>query len=133
VSLDANPSIRDTRPATAAGLVAIDHVQLAMPAGGEDDARSFYADVLGLAEVTKPPVLAARGGCWFGTGAVKLHLGVEADFHPARKAHPALVVRALREFVDARGLAVRWSDEIPGTDRCYVDDPFGNRIELIDG
>jgi catechol 2,3-dioxygenase-like lactoylglutathione lyase family enzyme len=118
---------------TATGLVGIDHVQLAMPAGGEDVARAFYGGVLGLAEVPKPPVLAARGGCWFENGAVKVHLGVEADFRPAQKAHPALVVRALREFVVRRGLDVRWSEEIPGTTRCYVDDPFGNRIELVDG
>jgi hypothetical protein len=112
-------------------LIAIDHVQLAMPAGGEDLARSFYMGVLGLTEMPKPPVLAARGGCWFEAGAVRVHLGVETPFHPARKAHPAFVVRQLEDFVAARGLTVRWSDEIPGTVRCHLDDPFGNRIELI--
>ena len=114
-------------------LIGVDHVQLAMPAGGEDDARAFYAGVLGLTEQTKPPLLAARGGCWFEDGPVRLHLGVEDDFRPARKAHPALLVRALRAFVDEHDLDVRWSDEIPGTVRCHVDDPFGNRIELVDG
>ncbi len=113
-------------------LIAVDHVQLAMPAGGEDAARAFYAGVLGLTEQTKPPLLAARGGCWFEDGPVKLHLGVEDDFRPARKAHPALLVRALRAFVESHDLDVRWSDEIPGTVRCHVDDPFGNRLELID-
>ncbi len=132
-----NPATSDNGPETTItappGLVRIDHVQLAMPAGAEDVARSFYAGLLGLAEVEKPAILAARGGCWFEHGVVKLHLGVEADFRPARKAHPAVVVHRLRAFVDARDLTVRWSDEIPGVDRCYVDDPFGNRIELIDG
>jgi catechol 2,3-dioxygenase-like lactoylglutathione lyase family enzyme len=124
-------SERSSHAGVTAGPVAIDHVQLAMPPGGEDAARRFYGGVLGLAEVAKPAVLAARGGCWFGDGAVKLHLGVEADFRPAQKAHPAVVVRGLREFVEQRGLVVRWSEEIPGTTRCYVDDPFGNRIELV--
>src|ERR1700712_3467976 len=103
-----------------------------MPSGAEDEARAFYAGVLGLDEQPKPPALAARGGCWFETGAVKLHLGVEADFRPARKAHPAILVDGLRAFVDERGLDVRWSDEIPGVDRCHLDDPFGNRLELVE-
>lgn len=112
--------------------MAIDHVQLAMPAGREDDARTFYVDRLGFIENPKPPVLAARGGCWFQFGEVQVHLGVEADFRPARKAHPALLVAGLDGLVTTAGLAPRWSDEIPGTRRCYVDDPFGNRLELID-
>ena len=119
----------ETSPPT---WVAIDHVQLAMPIGGEGLARQFYVSVLGLVEVPKPPVLAARGGCWFEAGPVRLHLGAEAGFVPARKAHPALVVRDLGEFVESRGLAATWSDEIPGTVRCHIDDPFGNRIELIE-
>jgi catechol 2,3-dioxygenase-like lactoylglutathione lyase family enzyme len=113
-------------------VIAIDHVQLAMPAGGEPLAREFYVGTFGLVEVAKPPVLAARGGCWFERDAVKLHLGIEDDFRPARKAHPALAVLGLEAFVAARGLTVTWSHEIPGVLRCYVDDPFGNRIELID-
>ena len=110
----------------------IDHVQVAIPVGAEDEARSFYADVLGLTEVPKPPILAARGGAWFEAGGTVVHVGVEAEFAPARKAHPALLVEGLRAFVDRTGLDVRWSDEIPGTVRCHVDDPFGNRIELVE-
>lgn len=110
----------------------IDHVQLAIPVGGEDRARAFYADVLGLVEIPKPPVLAARGGAWFAAGSTVVHVGAETDFRPARKAHPALLIDGLRAFVDAARLDVRWSDEIPGTVRCHLDDPFGNRIELIE-
>ncbi|MEO6653557.1 MAG: glyoxalase [Ilumatobacteraceae bacterium] len=110
----------------------IDHVQVAIPIGGEDAARSFYVDGLGLTEVPKPASLAARGGAWFEAGSTRLHVGVEADFVPARKAHPALLLAGLEAFVEAAGLDVRWSDEIPGTVRCHVDDPFGNRIELIE-
>lgn len=112
--------------------VGIDHVQLAIPVGGEDAARAFYAGVLGLQELPKPPILAARGGAWFHAGTVEIHVGVERDFVPARKAHPALLVDDLRGFVESAGLDARWSEEIPGTVRCHVDDPFGNRIELID-
>lgn len=112
--------------------VAIDHVQLAMPVGGETVARQFYVDVLGFVEMPKPPVLATRGGCWFESGAVKLHLGAEAEFVPARKAHPALLLRGLREFVASQRLVAAWNDEIVGTVRCHIDDPFGNRIELIE-
>ena len=115
-------------------IVAIDHVQLAMPPGGEDRARAFYTGLLGLPEVAKPPVLAARGGCWFESGAVKLHLGAEGEFRPARKAHPALLVddlAALADVLERAGVAVRPDTEIPGVARCHVDDPFGNRIELI--
>jgi catechol 2,3-dioxygenase-like lactoylglutathione lyase family enzyme len=122
-------------------VVALDHVQLAMPALGEDLAEAFYSGVLGLDRLPKPPALAARGGCWFGRlgrggrGGVQVHLGVEADFRPARKAHPALRVSGLAELVaaiEASGHAFRWDDEQPGVRRGYVDDPFGNRIELID-
>lgn len=119
----------DERPAR---WRAIDHVQLAIPEGGEDVARRFYVGTLGFVEVPKPPVMAARGGCWFVAGDVQLHVGVDADFRPARKAHPALVVAGLAELVDEAGLEIAWSDEIPGTARGFVHDPFGNRIELID-
>jgi catechol 2,3-dioxygenase-like lactoylglutathione lyase family enzyme len=112
--------------------VSIDHVQIAMPVGGEPIAREFYAGVLGLTEVPKPPVMAARGGCWFEAGPVVLHLGAEAAFVPAKKAHPALRLHGLREFIEAAGLHATWSDEITGTVRCHIDDPFGNRIELIE-
>lgn len=116
-------------------LRAIEHVQLAMPPGGEDLARRFYVGLLGLEERQKPPALAVRGGCWFENGAVKLHLGVEADFRPARKAHPALLVDgldALAERLRAAGCTVRDDELLEGYDRIYIDDPFGNRIELME-
>ncbi len=117
-------------------LSAIDHVQLAMPAGEEAKARAFYVGVLGLAEVPKPPVLAARGGCWFERGPVRLHLGVEKDFRPAKKAHPALLVSDYDRFLErlsSAGVEVTPDDNIDGVRRCYIHDPFGNRIELIAG
>ena len=97
----------DDKPRRWTASVGIDHVQLAMPAGQEDVARRFYTGVLGIPEVPKPPVLAARGGCWFEAGAVRVHLGVEDDFRPARKAHPALVVADLRSFVERPGSTSR--------------------------
>jgi catechol 2,3-dioxygenase-like lactoylglutathione lyase family enzyme len=113
----------------------IDHVQLAMPKGREDEARRFYAGVLGLPEQPKPPNLAARGGCWFGTEGIVLHLGVEDGFRPARKAHPALLVEDLPALVrrlDEAGVEVMRDEPLPGHDRVYVADPFGNRIELLE-
>jgi catechol 2,3-dioxygenase-like lactoylglutathione lyase family enzyme len=113
----------------------LDHVQLAMPAGGEDRARAFYHGALGIPEVAKPPELAKRGGCWFEHGELKIHLGVEADFRPARKAHPALVVEdlgALVEHLRAQGCTVRDDEPLERYHRVYVDDPFGNRIELME-
>jgi catechol 2,3-dioxygenase-like lactoylglutathione lyase family enzyme len=115
-------------------VIAIDHVQLAMPPGREEDARRFYSGLLGLPERTKPPALAARGGAWFESGAVKIHLGVEAEFRAARKAHPALLVldlRALVAVLRAGGHAITEDEPVEGRERVYVDDPFGNRIELI--
>ena len=116
-------------------VTAIDHVQLAMPAGGEDAARSFYAGLLGLAEVPKPPNLAKRGGCWFEGDRVKVHLGVEQDFRPARKAHPALLVAdlpALAARLAAAGVELVDDEPLEGYERVYVHDPFGNRIELLE-
>ncbi len=116
-------------------LIFLDHVQLAMPRGKEQVAADFYERILGLERREKPPALAARGGCWFSNGSVTLHLGVEEDFRPARKAHPAVVVDDLDGLCDALaagGHRVRFDEEIPGTRRCYVDDPFGNRLELIE-
>ena len=105
-----------------------------MPPGAEDEARAFYRGVLGFAEIPKPVALAARGGCWFEAGTVQLHLGAEADFRPARKAHPALVVVGLDELeveLRAAGYDVRPADDVPGVRRAFVADPFGNRIELV--
>lgn len=113
----------------------LDHVQLAMPAGREADARAFYQGALGIAEVKKPANLAKRGGCWFERGALKIHLGVEADFRPARKAHPALIVEDLASLSAAlakAGYPVRSDEPLEGYTRLYVDDPFGNRIELME-
>jgi catechol 2,3-dioxygenase-like lactoylglutathione lyase family enzyme len=115
-------------------IVALDHIQLAMPAGGEDEARAFYADVLGLAEQVKPANLAKRGGVWFASGDLKVHLGVEADFRPARKAHPAFRVEnlaRLRARCVAAGFATIDDEPLPGYERFYVHDPFGNRIECL--
>ncbi len=115
-------------------IIGIDHVQLAMPPGREEEARAFYAALLGIPEKTKPPELAKRGGAWFENGAVKLHLGVEADFRPARKAHPALVVRGLRSLIGRlREAGVHVVDDpLSGYERVYVADPFGNRLELME-
>ena len=116
-------------------IYSIDHVQLAMPAGEEASARKFYGGLLGLAEIPKPPVLAKRGGLWFELGPVKIHLGVEADFRAAKKAHPALLLRGLNELsqraTDA-GYKVTPDFELEGCDRAYIEDPFGNRIEFIE-
>ena len=114
---------------------AIDHVQLAMPAGEEAKAIAFYEGLLGLSNVPKPAHLAARGGCWFEDGTVKVHLGVEGDFRPARKAHPALLVDdldALTTRLSTSGAVVRDGDGVDGFVQRYVDDPFGNRIELLE-
>ena len=116
-------------------VLQIDHVQLAMPAGGEYRARGFYGEVLGMKEIPKPQALASRGGCWFSSGAAQVHLGVEEDFRPAKKAHPALVVEGLEEILarcEAAGLPSRPDAEIDGRRRVHVSDPFGNRLELIE-
>ena len=119
---------------TEARFTAIDHVQLAMPAGAEEAARRFYVGVLGMIEVPKPHELAKRGGCWFQSGTVQVHLGVESDFRPAKKAHPALRCRNYEACISrlrTAGVYVREVDDIPGVRRCHIHDPFGNRIELI--
>ena len=116
-------------------IVAIEHVQLAMPPGLEQAAREFYQGLLGIPEVPKPPELAKRGGAWFESGPLKVHLGVENDFRPARKAHPAFIVEGLRELattLQRAGYHV-WKDQpLEGYDRLYADDSFGNRIELME-
>ena len=116
-------------------LLQLDHIQLAMPQGEEDAARGFYAALLGLEEVEKPANLKRRGGCWFEKGAIKIHLGVDEDFRPARKAHPAFLVHDLSRLVarlEEAGIAARHDEPLPGYVRVYVDDPFGNRIELME-
>ena len=113
----------------------IDHILIAMPAGREEEARAFYGGVLGMSEKVKPPVLAARGGCWFTTGALDVHLGVEKNFIPARKAHPAFIVDDLAGMIEKAaksGYNVTADEPLEGCDRRHVDDPFGNRIELIE-
>lgn len=119
---------------TAAWLPALHHLQLAMPPDREAEARAFYGDLVGLRELTKPPHLAARGGCWFALGGRELHLGVEQEFRPARKAHPALQVAdldALRARLAAAGVALRDDESLTGYRRFYADDPFGNRVEFL--
>ncbi len=115
-------------------LVRFDHVQLAMPAGGEEEARLFYAGLLGLKEVAKPEELASRGGCWFTSGDLNMHLGVEEDFRAAKKAHPAIVVADLESLTAALERAGVEVEAVPldGYRRVYVADPFGNRIELLE-
>ena len=116
-------------------VLGLDHVQLAMPAGQEASARAFYVGVIGLSEEPKPPNLAARGGVWFRAGTLRLHLGIDKDFHAARKAHPAILVRGLSELA-ARcreaGFPPVTDEPLDGFDRIYVSDPFGNRIEFLE-
>jgi catechol 2,3-dioxygenase-like lactoylglutathione lyase family enzyme len=115
-------------------ITGYDHVQVAIPAGSEPVARAFYGRLLGMVERPKPPVLAARGGCWFASGSAVLHLGVEAPFVPAAKAHPAFVVDdvdALAAGLTSAGHPVSWADgKIPEVRRFHTRDPFGNRLEF---
>jgi catechol 2,3-dioxygenase-like lactoylglutathione lyase family enzyme len=116
-------------------LRGLDHIQLAMPKGEEEKARAFYGGLLGIPEVTKPANLAPRGGCWFESGQLKVHLGVDPHFVPARKAHPAFVVEGLTELIEIlrqAGCKVTEDQPLKGYNRKYVDDPFGNRIELME-
>ena len=113
---------------------AIHHVQLAMPPGREDEARAFYVGVLGFSEVPKPSNLVTRGGLWLTSGDADVHLGVEQDFRPAKKAHPALLVDdldSIRRLCEASGSMLTIDEPLEGYDRAYVADPFGNRIELL--
>jgi catechol 2,3-dioxygenase-like lactoylglutathione lyase family enzyme len=115
-------------------LFALDHVQIAIPAGSEQEALGFYVGVLGFAEVERPASLAGRGGCWLEAGAAKLHLGVDPAFHPAAKAHPAFLVEDVAELerrVVAAGFRTQRDVPLPGYDRVHVFDPFGNRVELM--
>ncbi len=119
-------------------ILRVDHVQVAMPAGGdaEREARSFFVNLLGFREIPKPPELAKRGGVWFASGSVQLHLGVEEDFRAARKAHPAFIVDNLDELIETIKLAGYETDTsqppLAGYKRAHIFDPFGNRIELME-
>ncbi|KQX83075.1 VOC family protein [Streptomyces sp. Root1310] len=116
-------------------LAAVDHVQLAAPPGSEDSLRRFYTGTLGMTEVPKPPVLAAKGGCWFRTGSVHLHLGIEPGFRPSAKAHPGLRVTGIEACaarLEADGTPVTWDADLPGHRRFYALDPVGNRLEFLE-
>ncbi|WP_274918719.1 VOC family protein [Streptomyces sp. WZ-12] len=116
-------------------LIAVDHIQLAAPPGSEDQLRRYYGEVLGMAEIPKPPALAVRGGCWFQAGPVQLHLGIEADFRPAKKAHPGLRVTGIEGYaahLKEHGAQVVWDDNLPGHKRFYSEDPVGNRLEFLE-
>jgi catechol 2,3-dioxygenase-like lactoylglutathione lyase family enzyme len=115
-------------------ILKIHHIQLAMPPGQEDAARAFYKDVLGFEELQKPPNLAKRGGAWFRLNSIEVHLGVEADFRPAKKAHPAFLVddiAGIESSCSNAGYSVTRDEPLIGYDRIYVTDPFGNRIEFL--
>jgi catechol 2,3-dioxygenase-like lactoylglutathione lyase family enzyme len=119
----------------SAKLLGLHHIQLAMPRGGEDTARRFYAGILGLTELEKPSHLAKRGGLWFGLGEQQLHLGVEDEFRSARKAHPAILVRGLGELrraLASQDFAPIDDEPLSGFHRFYVADPFGNRLEFLE-
>lgn len=122
-------------PMPAFALSGLHHVQLAIPAGSEDLARRFYGDSLGMVELEKPAVLAARGGCWFRGGGWEVHLSAETDFRPARKAHPGVLVSGIDNLAghlrDA-GVSVEWDDNFPGHRRFYAHDPYGNRLEFLE-
>jgi catechol 2,3-dioxygenase-like lactoylglutathione lyase family enzyme len=136
-----NPETKEDAPLpkvpsrVRARVARIDHLQIAAPEGCEAAARDFYGALLGMKEIEKPPILRARGGCWFECGTQQLHIGVERDFRPARKAHPAFAVPyldALREALRSRGAKIVEDDALPGTRRFYSEDPFGNRLEFVE-
>jgi catechol 2,3-dioxygenase-like lactoylglutathione lyase family enzyme len=119
----------------AVRIVGLDHVQFCLPVGREEEADRFYIDLLGFEAEEKPPRLAARGGRWYRSGPVRFHLGADGDFRPATRSHPAFVVAdldALVAHLAERGIGVEWDENIEGVGRCYVRDPFGNRLELVD-
>jgi catechol 2,3-dioxygenase-like lactoylglutathione lyase family enzyme len=117
------------------GFRRLHHVQLAIPPGGEDLAREFYGDILGMTELEKPPALAARGGCWFRLGGLEIHLGVEEGFRSAAKAHPGILVDGLDRLAHAlaeRGRDVQWDGNFPHHRRFYARDLHGNRLEFLE-
>ena len=116
-------------------IARIDHIQLAAPKGCGDAARAFYGGLLGLREIEKPESLRGRGGCWFACGEQQIHIGVEAEFRPAKKAHPAFAVRdlvALREILIAHAVQIVDDHSLPGTCRFFAEDPWGNRLEFLE-
>lgn len=118
-----------------APVLRIDHIQIAAPAGCETAAREFYGVLLGMQEIEKPPVLRARGGCWFRCGDQQFHIGVESEFQPAKKAHPAFAIsdfEVLRKALIAQGVKVTDDDALPGARRFYAEDPWGNRLEFLE-
>jgi catechol 2,3-dioxygenase-like lactoylglutathione lyase family enzyme len=124
-----------TSAAPGSHVGSIDHFQVAAPSGGEGEARRFFGELLGLNEIPKPEALRDRRGVWFAVGEQQLHVGIEEPFAPARKAHPAFRVTGIDELaarLEAAGHPPRWDDDLPGYRRFYVDDPFGNRIELLE-
>ncbi len=132
--MDVDAQADDAAPVATGYGLGLHHVQLAIPPGSEDQGREFYVGVLGLTELRKPPVLAARGGLWAGGDGLEIHLGVEDDFRPARKAHPGILAvdldaRAAR--LASKGYAVTWDGTFPGYRRFYVDDCYGNRLEFL--
>jgi catechol 2,3-dioxygenase-like lactoylglutathione lyase family enzyme len=119
-------------------ITGLHHVRIAGPVGGEDEARAFYSDLLGLREIPQPPAIAARGGAWWDLGdGRELHIGADTDFLVGPKAHPALTVASpaalatLAERLEAAGFGLIWDTDLPGAQRFYVKDPFGNRLELL--
>jgi len=122
-------------PEAALAIVGLNHIQIEAPAGCEAAARVFFGDLLGLPEIEKPANLRGRGGVWFACGAQQIHLGVVANFEPRRKGHPALEVRGLdawRARLAAAGVPITEDEPLPGWNRFYIADPWGNRIELLE-
>ena len=115
---------------------SLDHIQLAIPEGGEAACREFWVHLVGLAEIEKPPALRARGGLWLALNGAEIHLGVEAGFAPAKKAHPGIsvdAIDALAQRLGDAGLELTWDDAISGRKRFFTQDPFGNRLEFLEG
>jgi catechol 2,3-dioxygenase-like lactoylglutathione lyase family enzyme len=116
-------------------ILGFDHIQLAAPKDSEETAREFYVDILRFEELVKPENLKKNGGCWFSLGPLEIHIGIEEPFTPAKKAHPAIRVTELenfRAYLEGRGIATRDEQPLPGAKRFYIDDPFGNRIEILE-
>ena len=131
---DGNPARHARHGTLAAVIEGLDHVQIAAPAGCEEEARRFFGELLGLRELEKPKPLASRGGAWFQVGPQELHVGVKSEFEPALKAHPAFTVDdvgALATRLEAADVEVRWDNELPDVRRFYTDDPWGNRLEFL--